>query len=242
MNLRSITHMHTGHSSDCTIPPARLMDWLTSAGVDLAVVCDHDSFRGALDCRRIAKERGLSIQVPVAAEIRTDRGDVIVIFDDDDETPQADDLKKWHRLELIVRDVGGLIWLPHPYQSHEYVEELAAAVDVVEVFNARCSDEQNRNAAYLCERHGRVPGYGADVHRQPDFGRCVVEYEDHGSPTASLRHAPTPIETSLNKKSSLMLSGLTYGRKHRRPFRMAYYALRWAQHATREARGSVHRY
>lgn len=232
--MRAITHIHTRHSSDGTLSPTRLVESLSSAGVELAVVSDHDSYAGAIECRRIVAARNLPLHIPVAAEIRTERGDVIVVFEDDENLPAAGELKQWERLVTMTRDHGGLIWLAHPYRGHDYVEHSAAQADVIEVFNARCSAEENRNAALLCERHGAVPGYGADVHRASEIAQCVVDYEFQGSVLETLREAPTPLVTDLALKSSVAVAEITHGWRTRRPLLMAYFALRWAQHRKRE--------
>ncbi len=232
--MRTITHVHTRHSWDGKIACEKLVDRLVDAGIDLAVISDHDSFEGALECRREVRARGVELEIPVAAEIRTERGDVIVVFDDDVDLPQIAELKEWERLQSTVRERGGLIWLPHPYQAHEFIEELAAGADVVEVFNARCSEEQNRQAALLCERHGRTPGYGADVHRPVEVGGCVVDYADAGTPIATLRGAPEPIVAKRTRTSEIMAAEVTHGIKQRRPALAAYFAMRWIQHRRRE--------
>ena len=235
--MRAVTHVHTKYSWDGILAPDELVEALVNDDIELAVISDHDSFDGSLECREIVRRRDLDLQIPVAAEIRTDRGDVIVIFDDEgDSLPAIDDLKSWELLPSLVADRHGLVWLPHPYQSHEYIEELAAASHVIEVFNARCSDEQNRQAALLCERHGRVPGYGADVHRRSEVGGCVVDYAAAGSPTMMLRRTPTPINTVRTRKSEIMRAELTHGIKQRRPALATYMALRWMQHRRRERR------
>jgi predicted metal-dependent phosphoesterase TrpH len=233
--MRAITHIHTRHSWDSRLAPSRLVDALVDADIGLAVVSDHDSFEGALECRQLIGERALELRVPVAAEIRTDRGDVIVIFETAAELPPIGDLKQWGRLVPAVKEHNGLIWLAHPYRGHEFVEELAAASDIVEVFNARCSPEENRNAGLLCDRHGCVPGYGADLHRAPEFGGCVVEYEDRGPIIETLRRAPTPVVTRVNPRSSSMASEMTFALKRRRPAKLIYSALRWAQSRKRES-------
>jgi predicted metal-dependent phosphoesterase TrpH len=233
--MRSVTHVHTRHSWDGSIQPSALVDWLDVANIKFAVVSDHDTFAGSVDCRRLVRDRALDIRIPLAAEIRTERGDVIVIFDDDDGgLPEIASLKHWAELVATVRARGGLIWLPHPFQSHQYVEELAVEADVVEIFNARCSDEQNRNAALLCARSGAVPAYGADAHRPSELGKVLVLYEDRGSSTATLETEPQPLVHQRTRASDIMAAEVTNGLSKRRPSLVAWFALRWLQHRKRE--------
>lgn len=238
--MRAITHIHTRHSWDGNIPPEKLVESLLNQGIALAVVTDHNTFEGSRECRRIVERRGLDLRIPVAAEVRTDRGDVIVVFEEEPHgVPPMDALTDWNFLERSVRDAGGLLWLPHPYDRHDFVEEMAPSVDVIEVFNARCSEEQDRNASHLCNRHGRVAAYGADIHRHSEVGRCVVDYADKGSVLETLRHAPTPVRTDRSMRSEMFAAEFEAARTRRRPVMAAYLALHWARHRALESRSTV---
>jgi predicted metal-dependent phosphoesterase TrpH len=208
----------------------RLADTLAASDVGLVLVNDHNSFEGSLELARIVEGRGLAMIVPVAAEIRTDRGDVIVVFEPGREPPEVDELTCWADLPSVVRDRGGLIWLPHPYQSHEDVEELAAVAEVIEVFNARCSPDQNRQAADLCRRHQAVPGYGADIHRATEIGRFHVQYQAAPTVLDTFRREPTHGDLVRTRRSDVMAAEVTNGFKRRRPTLVGYFALKWAKH------------
>jgi hypothetical protein len=232
--VRAITHVHTRHSWDSRITIDALADRLEAYGIGLVLVNDHNSFAGSIELARNVRDRGLPLVVPVAAEIRTDRGDVIVVFEPGQEPPEAAELTSWAELPRVVGDRGGLIWLPHPYQSHEDVEELAAAAEVIEVFNARCSPDQNRRAVDLCRRHGAVAGYGADIHRAAEIGRFHVEYEVAPTVLEMLRREPVHGDLVRNRRSDVMAAEVTNGFKRRRPTLVGYFSLRWAQHRARE--------
>ena len=238
---RAITHIHTGHSWDSRIAPTELLDRLIADGVSLALISDHDSFAGSLDCRAILKKQSAPLRVPISAEIRTDEGDVIVVFDDDGDLPTVDVLKTWGRLISEVRQRNGLIWLPHPYHGHRSVEILAAEADVIEVFNGRCSPDQNAAAVDLCQRHRAVPAYGADVHRLGELTNVIVEYQP--APGAStidiLRHEPTPLVTTPTRTSNIMAAEITYGVHKKRPSQAGWFGAQYALHKLREfAEGS----
>jgi len=231
--MRAITHIHTDRSWDSRTRIHRLADVLTHHRIELALVCDHNDFGGSLALRALTAERGLDLRVPVAAEIRTDQGDVIVAFDHG-EPPPVEALSTWPDLRDEVRRRGGLIWLPHPYQSHTGVEDLAAGADVIEVFNARCSGWQNERAAELCRRHGAVPAYGADAHRLAEVGRFVVHYPPAPSPVAALRTAPVCLEPVPARRSDVAAAEVVNGFTRRRPTLIGYNLARWAAHRARE--------
>ena len=51
--MRAATHIHTRHSWDGSIRPNKLVDWLVEAEIELAVVSDHDTFAGSIECKEI---------------------------------------------------------------------------------------------------------------------------------------------------------------------------------------------
>jgi predicted metal-dependent phosphoesterase TrpH len=236
--VRAITHVHTRHSWDSRIPIDRLADTLVARGIGLVLVNDHNSFAGSLELARVVEDRGLALIVPVAAEIRTDRGDVIVAFEPGRDPPGVDELTSWADLPGVVSDLGGLIWLPHPYQSHTDVEELAAVAEVIEVFNARCSPDQNRQAADLCRRHRAVPGYGADIHRAVEIGRFHVEYQAAPTVLETFRREPSHGDLVRTRRSDVMAAEVTNGFKRRRPTLVGYFALKWVKHRVKELAGA----
>ena len=233
--MRALTHIHSVHSWDSRNAVPRLADALDANGIELALVSDHDDFAGSIELRALVDERGLDLRVPVAAEVRTDHGDVIVVFEDSD-PPEIAELKRWERLPTVVRERGGLIWLPHPFQSHTDVERLASESDVIEIFNARCSAAQNAAAVELCRRHGAVPAFGADIHRLSEIGRFVANYEPAASVLSMLRSTPTCENPVATRKSDIMAAEVVNGFKRRRPTLVGYFALRWFEHRVRETR------
>lgn len=234
--IRAITHAHTLHSWDSRTSIRRTVNALEAADVQLALITDHNSYDGARRCRAEAKRRELAIRIPTAAEIRTDRGDVIVVFDHDD-PPPVSDLVTWESLPERVRDSGGLIWIPHPYQSHTEVEELAEAADVVEIFNARCSTRQNERAVELCARTGTVPAYGTDAHRAVELTRWTVTYPGGlGSVLDTLRCAPFADDARRTRTSDIAAAEVNYGLHRRSPKKLAFFSVKWAWTRAREAR------
>ena len=224
--VKAVTHIHTLHSWDSRTSIERTVDALVETGVGLALVSDHNSYEGSWKCRAEAARRSADIRIPTAAEVRTDKGDVIVVFDHDS-PPPIDDILEWHDLLAQVRAANGLIWLPHPYQSHVDVELLAAEADVVEVFNARCSDDQNRRSQDLCQSSQSVPGYGFDAHRRSELTRFSVVYPEADSVLDQFRTSPfcdAPVPT---RRSDLAAAEVVYGVHRRSPKKIAYFGAKW---------------
>lgn len=234
--VRAVTHVHTRHSWDSRLDVARLCQRLRAGDIDLVLVNDHDSFAGSLELRRLVADQGLALTVPVAAEIRTDHGDVIVVVPDDDPPPVAA-LKRWTDLHRIVEERRGLIWLPHPLRSHTEIEQLAAGADVIEVFNARCTPDENARAAELCARHGKVPGYGHDAHLLSELGSWWVEYEAGDDPLNVLRQPPRCPDPRATRRSAIATAEAIDAVRRRRPRKLASYSLRYLRWRAQEVFG-----
>lgn len=174
--MKVCTHIHTHFSYDCIAPPKRVFNALDRAGVDFALVTDHDSFEGARAVRAFAKAAGGKMVVPFAAEILTEFGDVIIAFEEETDVAVAD-LKSFDRLVSIAKSRNGILILPHPYQSHTELDRIASAVDAIEVFNARCQPVQNSAAEELCAKHGKIPVYSTDAHFARDIALVTAIYE-----------------------------------------------------------------
>jgi predicted metal-dependent phosphoesterase TrpH len=75
--LKYDLHMHTIYSRDGAIKPADAIRIAKKRGLDGIAITDHDTIRGGLEAQKL-KPRDLDIIV--GAEIKTDRGDVIGLF------------------------------------------------------------------------------------------------------------------------------------------------------------------
>jgi len=232
--LLAVTHIHTRYSYDSIVNPARLVDRLAGNGVQLALVADHDSFEGSLAVRDLAAETGRAdLLIPIAAEINTDRGDVIFILDRPP-VPPVEPLKHWPDLVRFARERGGMLWLPHPYQQHRDLDALADEVDVIEVFNARCRPPENLAAEQLCRNHGKTPGFGADAHVWRECFATMCEYPDADSAQTALRAAPTCLRKAYTPRSLISASQVIKGLRLRQPGLVVRAAAGMGVHLIRE--------
>lgn len=233
--LRAITHVHTAFSWDSRMTIETLVSRVERLGLDLVLVSDHNSFEGSLALRKAASRNGLRVRVPTAAEIRTDRGDVVVVFGESGRPPDVSSMHRWSQLRRLVPEAGGLIWLPHPYRGHHEVEELAEHADVIEVFNARCSPKKDDRAQALCDMVGAVPAYGADSHLGRELGRVLVEYPDAQDLLDVFRRVPSCKAPLRALESDIMAAEVINGITERRPALVGYFAARYVAHRSREA-------
>jgi predicted metal-dependent phosphoesterase TrpH len=106
-------HIHT-IASDGTASVAQILDHVEShTDLDVIAVADHERIEAAVECQRLARERGCRVQVAVAEEVTTRSGHLLGVF------LQAR-LKRNQRLETSVAEIheqGGLAIVPHPFSA-----------------------------------------------------------------------------------------------------------------------------
>jgi predicted metal-dependent phosphoesterase TrpH len=225
--IRAITHIHSEHSYDSRLPTPTLLQALLAHRIGLALVADHDSFQGALDLAAEVRRSAAPLLVPLAAEIATEFGDVLVVLPDGVSPPEVNVLKKWADLRNTVRQLRGLIWLPHPFQHHREIETMAAEADVIEIFNSRCTLENNAAAQELCRRFGKIPAYGADAHSLVECFRTVVEYPPAPTALEILAQAPHCLSQGRTPHRAIVWSQIVKGFKQRRPKLIIMNLLAW---------------
>src|SRR3989442_11214910 len=82
-----------------------------------------------------------------------------------------------------IREQGGLCTLPHPFRHGDGALRQAARplaeISGFEIFNPKCSLEENERARALCSSRLIALG-GSDAHYESDLGEClnVIPYVD----------------------------------------------------------------
>jgi len=191
--LRCLFHVHTRHSCDSLLAPARILARAREIGVDVLMVTDHNTLQGAQEARALAC--GNPRFVVPAGEYQTEKGDVIGLF-------LKDELRAL-RAEEVVREIhfqGGLAVLPHPYRGHDLDGEWLQGMDLVETYNSRCSQTENAQARELAKRLGRPALGGADAHCEGELEATLTEFDapvprDEAGLREILLRAPRAIRT-----------------------------------------------
>ncbi len=106
-------HIHS-IASDGTASAAEILEYVENyTDLDLMAIADHERIEAAVECQRLARERGSRVQVVVAEEVTTRSGHLLGVF------LQAR-LKRGLRLETTVAEIheqGGLAIVPHPFSA-----------------------------------------------------------------------------------------------------------------------------
>lgn len=143
-------------------------------GLTHLAITDHERIDGALAAQAIAPPE---LTVIVGEEIRTADGDLIGLYLRAPIEPGLSAVETARR----IRDQGGVVGLPHPYDrlrastarraGQDQLTELLDLVDYVEVFNARViGGSGNRRAAEAAQQHD-LPGVAvSDAHTVLEVG------------------------------------------------------------------------
>ena len=191
--VRVDCHLHTVASGDALTTLEQLADRAARAGISVVCVTDHNEISAAVT----AAAAGLGgVRVIIGEEIWTQDGEVIGLF----LTERIPYVLPLREAVARIRQQGGLVYLPHPYDPARHslggqADELCAEglADVVEVFNAKIADQAlNERAAALAARTGLPGGAGSDAHDPAGIGAAYLEMADFDGPAsfiAALRGA-----------------------------------------------------
>jgi hypothetical protein len=126
-------------SGDSTTTPGELAEAIAAAGLDAVAITDHNTIAGAV---ALADSAESGCPVIIGEEVRTVEGDLIGLFLRD-RVPAG---LRAAEAAALVRDQGGLVYVPHPGDGARHslneaaIGALAGAglLDVVEVVNSKC--------------------------------------------------------------------------------------------------------
>ncbi len=177
-------HMHTDHSSDCATPVEVLLASARDAGLGAIAVTDHNEVSGALDARAKAAEYG--VKVIVGEEVKTAKqGEVIGLFIEE-KIPRGMTLEE---TIAAIRDQGGLVYVPHPFDrmhsvpDYEHLLAVVEDVDAIEVFNPRIAIPAfNEEAVRFAGKYRIVGGAGSDSHVAQGLGSVRIRMRDFDGP------------------------------------------------------------
>jgi predicted metal-dependent phosphoesterase TrpH len=178
-------HVHSKYSYDSFLSPERIIKMAKKKGLDGVAISDHNTIKGGVETSKINK--GDDFIVIVGSEIKTEYGDIIGLF--------LNDEIKTSKFEGVIEEIksqGGLSVLAHPYRQYKNPEEIVDRVDLVEAFNARSRKGDNENAYELVKKFKKPMTAGSDAHLGFEIGRggTIVNSEVKGE----LRKGKTEIE------------------------------------------------
>ena len=217
--VRADFHMHTHHSYDCLTTPEQLVARCLEVGLGCIAVTDHNTIRGGQDVARIAP-----FPVIVAAEIKSTAGEITGLFMQEEVPPGLSPLETVER----IREQGGLVSIPHPYDSlrrsviaDKALEEVLPLADMIEAFNARNAfGDANRRAMETAQRYGLLPTAVSDAHQPRELGRTYTEMPLFDGTPEGFKQALAQARLVTRAASHLVHLATTYAKLRKRLTRL----------------------
>lgn len=183
-------HMHTDHSGDCATPVDVLLQTARDRGLGAIAVTDHNEVSGALEARRIAAEQFDDLKVIVGEEVKTkEQGEVIGLFLEQ-KIPKGMTMAE---TIAAIREQGGLVYVPHPFDrfhsvpDYEHLLDMVEEIDILEVFNPRVAlTSFNEEAVRFASKYRIVSGAGSDSHVAQGLGSVRTRIHDFEGPAEFL--------------------------------------------------------
>ena len=166
---RVVFHIHTRYSYDSLMHPRKILKICKQLEIDSIYITDHNTIKGSLIAKKYEKE--FDVKVIPGIEVKTEYGDIIGVN-------ITEDIKTRNFEEVIdeIKQQGGISILPHPFRGHKNIEYLASKVDIIEVWNARSSPEQNQKALTLAKKLNKPQIAGSDAHLYSEISNAILEF------------------------------------------------------------------
>lgn len=159
-------HMHTHYSYDSLLKPKQLIKAAGKVGHSAIIVTDHNTIKGGLACERAVKDHNLDLAVYIGAEIKTELGDVIGFFLNNEIKS-----RQYHEVIDEIKFQNGIVYLPHPFASYTHVKDMNLnRIEALEAYNGRNNMHANRQALLLGKKLGLPLLGGSDTHIAYEMG------------------------------------------------------------------------
>ncbi|HEX5714287.1 MAG TPA: PHP domain-containing protein [Solirubrobacterales bacterium] len=212
-------HMHTDHSGDCATPVDKLLQTARDRGLGAIAITDHNEVSGAIEARRIAEQMD-DIKVIVAEEVKTaEQGEVIGLFIEE-KIPKGLTMAE---TIAAIREQGGLVYVPHPFDrfhsvpDYEHLLDIVEEIDILEVFNPRVAVTSfNEEAERFARKYRIVAGAGSDSHVAQGLGSVRTRIHDFEGP-AEFLEAMRDADITRKHKNLLYVQTLKFLQTTGRP-------------------------
>jgi len=184
-------HCHTAYSMDGLMSFDSLRRTAEAAGLDALAITDHDTVEGALEFQRRSAALGSTLQIIAGEERTLDDGSHLIGLFLQRHIESRD-------LTGAIREIegqGGLCLIPHPFRKKDGLlrnglgplELFAGRTVGFELFSAKCSFAENRQAASLLGTTQLGPFGGSDAHYESDLGEAMNVIAFDGDLRASVQ-------------------------------------------------------
>jgi predicted metal-dependent phosphoesterase TrpH len=178
---RGLIHFHSCYSYDSISSIESIVAFALKNGINFLILTDHDTIDGSRELKAYVDRHDIDLEVLIAAEYKTEFGDVIAAGIHTEIVSM-----KFENFINEVRAQGGIILFPHPFVGHKNIEKIAAASDMIEVFNSRVSDELNQRSLELAIKYNKPIYYTSDAHTVFELKNSIIEFDNNGGLLKSL--------------------------------------------------------
>lgn len=184
-----LMHIHTNFSKCSSLKPEKILEVAKKEGFDGVAITDHDSIKGALQAKKLNKDK--NFEVIVGEEVSTDMGHVLVYYIKKEIKPG--------KVEQVIKEARkqkAICVLAHPYNlvqdqlkklmfdtkrkslTKEF-EHKIKLFDAIEGFNSRCYlKKENKLAQKLAKKYKKPMTAGSDAHFKNEICNSWVEFDD----------------------------------------------------------------
>ncbi|RKY12508.1 MAG: hypothetical protein DRP65_00955 [Planctomycetota bacterium] len=168
--MKLLFHIHSSHSFDAVMSVSSILRKCRKLGIDGVVICDHNTFANQKEITEYGRKFDV-LTIP-AIEYATELGDIIGLF-----VNRQINSRDMGRIIESIKEQDGLSVLPHPLKNHHKLpRKLLEQIDIIEVYNSRCSEKQNESAQLLAEDIGKPTIAGSDAHFFWELQNAIVEF------------------------------------------------------------------
>jgi predicted metal-dependent phosphoesterase TrpH len=160
-------HIHTKYSNDSFLSPRKIVKIAKKKRLSAIAITDHETVKGAVETIKENSNSHNLLVIP-GIEIRTDIGDIIGLFIEEDIVT-----REIYEAIDCIKEFDGVTILPHPCRGHKNLtEEIIQKIDLVEGLNGRSSSSKNLEAIKFAFSHKKPIIAGSDAHFSFEIG-CV---------------------------------------------------------------------
>jgi predicted metal-dependent phosphoesterase TrpH len=171
--MRFDLHIHSNHSSDCSLSVDDILKQAVKRGLDGIAICDHNTVEGSLLARRRAKELNLPLLVLSGVEVSTTGGHLIILGLTENIPPSLTPQETIR----IAHQKGAVVVAAHPFKVRSIGNVDGLDVDAIETFNSRCIFGENLKAKEMAQALGKPGVGGSDSHMLSTIGLGYTEIE-----------------------------------------------------------------
>ncbi len=166
-------HIHSKYSYDGILEPKDIIKIAIKRGLDGLAITDHNTVKGALEVKKYETD---DLKVIVGSEIKTERGEIIGLF-------LEEEINSRDFCEVIdkIKEQNGVVVVPHPFDklrksTFTPTKDDVKFIDCIEGFNSRCVFQKyNKEAINFAMKQGLKIVAGSDAHFRNEIGNAGIE-------------------------------------------------------------------